>query len=75
MVDKEKVRQEGIRIIGEFSNALESIPETKETHYVADVKNVTRRDGKATLKEEFREKLQKIAPRFEEGYVVTEKGV
>lgn len=72
---REKVRQEGIKLIEEFSRMLENIPETNETHYVTDIKNVIRGDGKAILKEKFREKLQRIAPRFEEGYVVAEKGV
>ncbi len=75
MIDKEKVRQEGIKLIEEFSRMLENIPETNEMHYVAEMKNVTRKDEKPILKEEFRGRLKRIAPRFEEGYVVAEKGV
>lgn len=75
MLDEAKIRKEGMKLIEEFSKELEKIPETEETHYVVDLKNVTRKDEKAIEKENFSKKLKKIAPRWEEGYVVAEKGV
>lgn len=75
MTDNEKIKREGIKLIEEFSKMLENIPETKETHYVADIKNVTRKDDVAVPKREFPGSLQKIAPKWEDGFVVAEKGV
>lgn len=74
MIDREKIKSEGVAIIEEFSKMLSGIPETVETHYVVDMKNVTRDDGKPE-KQNFRDNLKNLAPRFEEGYVVAEKGV
>jgi aspartyl-tRNA(Asn)/glutamyl-tRNA(Gln) amidotransferase subunit C len=73
MVDEEKIRQQGIVLIEKFSKMLENIPQTEETHYVIDQKNVTRQDGEPIKKKDFQEKLKKNAPRWEEGYVVAEK--
>ena len=75
MIEREKIKKEGIEIIEEFSRMLENIPEIVETHYVVDIKNVKRDDGKPEKKQGFRENMQKIAPRWDEGYVVAEKGV
>jgi predicted Asp-tRNA(Asn)/Glu-tRNA(Gln) amidotransferase subunit C len=74
MIDREKIKSEGVGIIEEFSRMLAGIPETVETHYVVDMKNVTREDGKPE-KQDFRGRLQSLAPRWEEGYVLAEKGV
>lgn len=74
-IDGEKIKKEGIRLIEDFSKMLESIPQTDETHYVIDMKNVRRKDGKSEMQKGFREKLKKIAPKWEEDYVVAEKGV
>lgn len=73
MVDEEKIRQQGITLIEKFSHMLEKIPQTEETHYVIDQKNVTRKDDDAVKKKGFQEKLKKNAPRWEDGYVVAEK--
>ncbi len=73
MQDREKIKKEGIGLIETFSKMLENIEETDETHYVTDLKNITREDGKAIIKPGFTEKLKKIAPHWEEGYVVAEK--
>ena len=73
MIDREKIKKEGIGIIEEFSRMLAKIPETVETHYVVDMKNVTR-DDKKPEKQNFRESMQKLAPKWDEGYVVAEKG-
>jgi len=75
MLDRDKIKKEGVKIIDEFSKALEGVPETGETHYVVDVANVWRPDGKPKDCKGFRDKLEKIAPKMEDGYVVAEKGV
>jgi predicted Asp-tRNA(Asn)/Glu-tRNA(Gln) amidotransferase subunit C len=73
MVDAEKIRHGGVGLLEEFSKALEKVPDTSETHYVVDLKNVWRDDTKPTCQKGFRDKLEKIAPKMEEGYVVAEK--
>ena len=75
MIDSEKIKKEGIGIIEEFSRMLADIPETVETHYVVDMKNVTREDGEPERKGDFRENMRKIVPKWEDGYVVAEKNV
>ncbi|MEM2918757.1 MAG: Asp-tRNA(Asn) amidotransferase subunit GatC [Candidatus Altiarchaeota archaeon] len=74
-IDKEKIQKEGIKILEEFSEQLKNLPETKETHYVLDIKNILREDKECVLKKNFREKLKRIAPRVEENYIVAEKGI
>lgn len=74
MPDEEKIRREGIRLLEEYSVMLKDIPEGEETHYVTELRNKMRDDGKPVKKKEFREKLRRIAPRWEENYVVAEKG-
>lgn len=73
-VDSEKIKKEGVKLLEEFSKQLEKVPEVKETHYVLDLKNVTR-DDKKGKKKKFRDKLEKNVPRWEDNYVVAEKGV
>ncbi|MBU0762648.1 MAG: Asp-tRNA(Asn) amidotransferase subunit GatC [Candidatus Altiarchaeota archaeon] len=73
MVDAEKVREEGVKLLEDFSKKLENIPETDETHYVVDLKNVWRKDEKPKRCEGFKKKLSILAPRFEDGYVIAEK--
>ena len=73
-MDEEKIKKQGIELIEEFSRMLEDIQETDETHYVVDLNNVTRKDGKAEKQKNYREKIRKNTPRWEEGYVVAEKG-
>jgi predicted Asp-tRNA(Asn)/Glu-tRNA(Gln) amidotransferase subunit C len=75
MVDADKIHAEGVKLLDEFSQRLKDVPETRETHYVIDLKNAWRPDGKALMHEGFRDKLKKLAPRFEDGYVICEKGV
>jgi aspartyl-tRNA(Asn)/glutamyl-tRNA(Gln) amidotransferase subunit C len=75
MIDEEKIRKEGIALLEEFSRELEGVPDTEETHYVLDLKNVLRSDDEGVKKEDFPDKFRKIVPRFEDGYVVAEKGV
>ena len=75
MPDEEKIKGEGVKLIEEFSRMLEKVPETEETHYVVDVRNVTRKDGKPVKKKKFPKNLRNIVPRQEDGYVVAEKGV
>ena len=73
-LNQDKIREQGIKIIEEFSRKLSGVPETKETHYVVDMKNVTRADAKAVQWEGFREKLKRLAPKWENNHVVSEKG-
>jgi len=75
MLDKESIKKDGVKLIDEFSKMLENIPESKETHYVMDVKNVWRKDGEPVKTKDFRKKISKNAPKMEEGYVVAEKVV
>ena len=74
MVDAEKIQAEGVKLLEEFSQRLKDVPETKETHYVVDLKNAWRADGKPVKRDGFRDKFGKMAPRMEDGYVVCEKG-
>ncbi len=73
MLDEKKIKEQGIRLIEEFSRMLEKIPDTKETHYVVDLKNVTRKDKKPIKKRDFDRKMKRIAPSWDEGYVLAEK--
>ncbi len=73
MVDAEKIKKEGVKLLEEFSQQLAGVPETKETHYVMDIKNVWRADGQPIRCEGFRDKLAKLVPKYEDGYVVCEK--
>jgi predicted Asp-tRNA(Asn)/Glu-tRNA(Gln) amidotransferase subunit C len=75
MVDAEKVQAEGVKLLEEFSEKLKNVPESGETHYVLDMRNVWRPDGEPRHDKSFKERLGKLAPRFEDGYVVCEKGV
>jgi aspartyl-tRNA(Asn)/glutamyl-tRNA(Gln) amidotransferase subunit C len=74
-MDREKIKKEGVRLLEDFSKQLEGLPETDETHYVVDTKNVWRKDGEPAPTKDFKKKLAKIAPKMEDGYVVAEKGV
>ena len=73
MPDEKKVLEEGKKLIEEFSEALKDIPDTEETHYVVDLKNVTRPDGQGTCDPQFAKKFEKLAPRWDYGYVKVEK--
>ncbi len=73
-VDPEKIKKEGVKLLEEFSKQLEKVPEVKETHYVVDLKNVTRED-KEGKKKKFRGKMKKLVPKWGDNYVVAEKGV
>ncbi|MFH0860214.1 MAG: Asp-tRNA(Asn) amidotransferase GatCAB subunit C [Candidatus Altiarchaeota archaeon] len=74
MLDENGIREQGIRIIEEFSKALKDIPETGETHYVVELKNVWREDGKPVLDRTYRDRFRKLVPRWEDNHVITEKG-
>ncbi|OYT41141.1 MAG: Asp-tRNA(Asn) amidotransferase GatCAB subunit C [Candidatus Altiarchaeales archaeon ex4484_43] len=75
MLDEKKIREQGIKLIEEFSRMLEKIPEIMETHYVVDLRNVTREDRRAVRKKGFDEKMKRIAPGWDGGYIVAEKAV
>jgi aspartyl-tRNA(Asn)/glutamyl-tRNA(Gln) amidotransferase subunit C len=74
-VSRDRIREEGIALLEEFSKELERVPETEETHYVMDVSNVVRDDRDGIRKKEFASKFQRIVPRWEDGFVLCEKGV
>jgi predicted Asp-tRNA(Asn)/Glu-tRNA(Gln) amidotransferase subunit C len=73
-MDAQRIQAEGIKLLDEFSEKLKDVPATGETHYVVDIRNVRRADGKPNRREGYRRKIEKLAPRFEDGYVVAEKG-
>jgi aspartyl-tRNA(Asn)/glutamyl-tRNA(Gln) amidotransferase subunit C len=68
-MNKEEILKEGKKTLEEFSKALEGIPETEETHYVIDLKNITRDDAKPTATKDFTKKLEKLAPKWDDGYI------
>ncbi len=73
-LNKDKIREEGLKLIEEFSEMLEDVPETEETHYVIDLRNVARDDGKPRKRKDFQKKMEKNAPRWENNYIIAEKG-
>ena len=73
MIDQEEILKEGKKIIEDFSEKLKGIPDTEETHYVIDLKNITRPDGKGECPKGFQKKFEKLAPKWENGYVKCEK--
>jgi predicted Asp-tRNA(Asn)/Glu-tRNA(Gln) amidotransferase subunit C len=75
MLSEEKIRIEGLSLLAEFSRELEKVPETEETHYVVDLRNIVRPDGVPLKKEDFPVKFQKLVPKWEDGFVSVEKGV
>ena len=68
-MDKDKILEEGKKLLDEFSKALEDIPDTEETHYVIDLKNVTREDANPTTPKGFSKKFEKLAPKWDDGYI------
>jgi len=74
-MDAEKIKRDGVKLLEDFSKKLEGLPDTDETHYVVDVKNVWRPDEGAKPTKDFREKMKKNVPKMQDGYVVCEKGV
>ena len=75
MLSEEKIKIEGIALLAGFSKELEGVPETEETHYVLDLKNIVRPDGAALRKEDYPAKFRRIVPKWEDGFVSVEKGV
>ena len=74
-MDSEKIKNEGVKLLEEFSKALEGASDSSETHYVVDLKNVWRKDGAPNHQKEFGEKFKKLAPKTKDGFIVCEKGV
>ncbi len=73
MPDERRILEEGKKLLEEFSDALGGVPDTKETHYVVDLKNVTRQDAPGKCDPAFRKKFEKLAPKWDFGYVKVEK--
>ena len=74
-LDRDKIQRDGVKLLEEFSKMLSGLKESKETHYVVDMKNITRVDKKAVETKGFRDKMKSNAPKWEDNFVVTEKGV
>ena len=75
MLSEDKIRKEGLALLEDFSKELANVPESEETHYVVDLKNIVRPDCAGNKKEEFPGKFKRIVPKWEDGYVSVEKGV
>jgi predicted Asp-tRNA(Asn)/Glu-tRNA(Gln) amidotransferase subunit C len=73
MPDEVRILAEGKKLLEVFSDKLKGIPETDETHYVIDLKNVTRRDDAGHCDSAFRSKFEKLVPGWDYGYVKVEK--
>ncbi len=73
MPDEKRVLEEGKKLIEEFSEALKDIPRREEVHYVIDLKNITRPDDKGYCDPRFAKKFEKLAPKWDYGYVKVEK--
>lgn len=71
--DERKILEEGKKLLEEFSESLKDIHESEETHYVVDLKNVTRQDEPGSCDPAFRKKFEKLAPKWDYGYVKVEK--
>ena len=74
MIDPDKIRADGVRLLEEFSERLKDVPQTEETHYVIDMTNVWRKDGDPSVPDGFKAGFARLPPKFEDGYVVAEKG-
>lgn len=73
MPDEKKVLEEGKKLLEEFSEALKDVPDTEETHYVVDLKNVTRPDAPGKCDPDFTKKFEALAPKWDYGYLKVEK--
>jgi predicted Asp-tRNA(Asn)/Glu-tRNA(Gln) amidotransferase subunit C len=74
MPSEDEIRKQGVRIIEDFSKMLKDVPETDETHYVTDMRNVIRADKPSEKREGFDTKMKTLAPKWSRGFVVAEKG-
>ncbi len=74
MLNKERIKKDGIKLIEEFSEMLKDIPRTDETHYVVNLKNIIRTDEKPKKTKNFRQKMKRIAPKWDNNYIVAERG-
>jgi len=73
-LDRDRIRREGVKLLDEFSSMLANVKETRETHYVVDMKNITREDGEPRECAGFREKIKRNAPLWEGNSFIAEKG-
>jgi len=73
-MDKEKIREEGIKIIEKFSKVLSGIKEEQSdaTWYVVDLNMVTRSDAEGR-DNCFRDKMKALAPKWEENSIKVDK--
>jgi predicted Asp-tRNA(Asn)/Glu-tRNA(Gln) amidotransferase subunit C len=69
-----EIKEEAEKVLKELSQALGEI-DLKETYYVVDEINVTRRDGEPKRGKDFKKLIQRNAPRMaENGSYVMEVG-
>lgn len=73
MPDKEKILADGKKLLEAFSESLEKLPETDETHYVVDIKNITRPDSEGFCDQKFRDRFAELAPHWDFGYLKVKK--
>jgi len=76
-IEKERIKEDGMKLIEEFSEMLSKIPQSDEVHYVIDIKNITRQDTENDTgnsdKSKFKDAFEKNAPHYEEDYIIAEK--
>lgn len=73
MPDEKRIQEQARKLLEDFSGELKDVPETEETHYVVDLKNVTRPDSPGKCDPAFHGKFEKLAPGWDYGYVKVEK--
>lgn len=75
MVDEEKIRGAGVALLEEFSRELERVGEQEESSYVTDQSNVFRSDGEPSVDTGYPARFKALAPKCEDDYIVSEKGI
>jgi predicted Asp-tRNA(Asn)/Glu-tRNA(Gln) amidotransferase subunit C len=65
MVQGDEIQKEAEKVLKELSEVLGEI-NLKETYYVVEDINVTRKDGKSKVNKEFRAIVKKNAPKTDE---------
>jgi predicted Asp-tRNA(Asn)/Glu-tRNA(Gln) amidotransferase subunit C len=69
-----EIQREAEKVLKELSEALGEV-HLRETYYVVEEINVIREDKKPDIAKEFRDRIKKNAPKFDEdGYFITEVG-
>jgi len=73
-----EIEKEAEEVLEKLSKSLEkaraATGEHKEVYYITGGSNATREDSVSEDKKEFREAAKKNAPKFKEGYFISEVG-